>query len=278
MGKRSLFLFLLAGIIINVHSQNVTSRSYSSWSGTIRMGGGVYGTVYSYCMPVTVGLLQAFKVTSFEVSKWADEQHTFLRYFNIGGDILIPNWSMSASNLNIELLRGDDDNFLNDPVNQYTYYIGYYFNWTDKFSRLGLFFGADYEWKNFYIHYPYPNVSHNKIHSLVPTIGIRYRLIGPMRELGGFPFNIVFEGGMSYVINTKYDNTDGYGTDALNNGFRPMLGVAVTTNRFGSIHFRWTKDLFYLFNNDYSATEGPLFRNGITNDFSCLQIGWAIFI
>lgn len=276
MKIKSILAVLLTMIAITAHSQN-----FGTWSGTIRLGGGTYGTVYSYVTPVTVGLLRAFKFTDWndkDFQKWSSEQHGAFRFFNIGGDILVPNWSMTASNVDIELLRGDDDNFLNTPVNQYTYYIGYYFNWRSAFSRFGLFFGADYEWKNFDMHYPYPNVSHNKIHSIAPTFGLRYRLFSPMKEIEGFPFNIVLEGGISYIVNIKYDNYEGYDLEALNNGFRPMLGIAITTNRFGSIHLRWTKDVYNLFNNEYTPTKGPLYNNKIYNEFSCMSIGWSIFI
>lgn len=275
----SLFFVLLTSVSISTNAQN-----FGTWSGTIRIGGGNYGPVYSYITPVTVVLLRTLKFTGFsdkDFQNWSSRQHGAFRFFNIGGDILLPNWTMTASNEEIELSKWDDDNFLNDYARQYTYYIGYYFNWKSTFSRIGLFIGADYEWKNFILHFtkpPYPNVARNKIHSLVPTVGLRYRLLSPLKEIEGFPFNVVLEGGMSFVVNVKYDNTDGYGLEALNNGFRPMLGIAITTNRYGSIHIRWTKDLYNLFNNDYSATEGSLFNNKIYNDFSCYSIGWTIFI
>lgn len=288
MRIKTLLIALLATLSINAHSQN-----FGTFSGTIRVGGGLYGTVYSCVTPVTVGLLQAFKVTSFDANNWSNEQHTFLRFFNVGGDILVPNWTMTASNNNIELHRPLEDyqtNFLNHTVRQYTNYVGYWINWRSHFSGIGGFFGIDYEWKSFMIFYPYPNSSYNKIQSIVPTVGLRYRLISPMKEIEGFPFNVVIEGGLSFVINTKYDNNcgtglditnngfSGYGLDALNNGLRPILGVAITTNRFGSIHVRWTKDLFQLFDKDYKATGGFLYNNEITNSFSCFSIGWAIFI
>lgn len=288
MKIKTLFFVLLMAITTNGHSQN-----FGTFSGTLRVGGGSYGPVFAIVTPVTVGLLQAFNVTSFNANDWSSEQHTFWRFFNIGGDLLMPNWSMSASNANIELHRPLEDyqtNFLNKSLKQYTNYIGYYFNWKSQFSRFGCYFGMDYEWRSFLIMYPYPNVSYNKTQSIVPAVGVRFRLLDPMKEIEGFPFNIVLEGGGAFVIHTKYENNcgnglgvinngfSGYGLDALNNGFRSMLGVAITTNRFGSIHLRWTKDLFNLFDNDYKATDGFLYNNEITTRCSYLSIGWAIFI
>lgn len=276
MKIKHIIVVLLTSFTITAHSQN---PNFSRWSGTIRFGGGLYGTMFSYSMPMIVGILTAMKNTSdFNVHRWSDEQHTLWRFTNFGGDVLIPSWTMTASNASIDLLRGDDDNFLNDGANQYTYYIGYQFSWMDLFSRFGFFVGADYEWKNFMIHYPYPNVSHNKIHSVVPTIGLRYRLISTRKEIEGFPFNIVLEGGMSFVFNVKYENYDDYDIDALNNGFRSVLGIAITTSRYGSIHLRWTKDLYNLFNSEYHPTRGPLYNNEINNTFKCISIGWNLFI
>lgn len=297
MKNKLLILFLLTMVsfgataqnhddfLRDVSSQQSNSGKYSTWSGTIRLGGGLYGTMYSYITPVTVGLLRAFKFTEWtgkDFQNWSSEQHGAFRFFNIGGDILVPNWSMTATNANIELLRPledyEVDGFLDGGLKQYTTYLGYFFNWRAQLSGFACFFGADYQWLNFRIHYPYPNCSYNKIHSLVPTIGLRYYLIDHLKEAEIFRFNIVLEAGMSYIFHIKYENTDGYGLEALNNGFRPMLGIAITTSRFGSIHLRWTKDLYNLFNKDYSATKGFLYNNEIDNTFSCLCIGWTIFI
>lgn len=295
--KRIILFFLIAIATLEVNAQNHddflnsistsndSPEEFGTWSGTIRLGGGLYGTLYSYVTPVTVGLLRAFKFTNWSETdylNWSKEQHGFFRFFNIGGDILIPNWSMSGSKTNIDFLRPLEDyqvdGFLDGGLKQYTTYVGYFFNWRSHTSGLGLFFGADYEWRNFLIHYPYPNTSYNKIHSLVPTFGLRYRLFDPIKYDKTLRFSVILEAGMSYIVNTKYDNTDDYGIEALNNGFRPMLGIAITTTRFGSIHLRWTKDLYNLFNKDFQATEGFLYDNEVDNTFSCISIGWAIFI
>lgn len=267
----------------DVSSQRSNSGNYSTWSGTIRLGGGNYGTMLSYFEPLLWGIGVA--IPEFDVNKFNErlnEKHTFFRFINIGGDILVPNWSMTATNANIELLRPledyEVDGFLDGGMKQYTTYIGYFFNWRAQRSGFACFFGADYQWLNFSIHYPYPNCSYNKIHSLVPTIGLRYYLIDHLKEAEIFKFNIVLEAGMSYMFHLKYENIDGYGLEALNNGFRPMLGIAIATSRFGSIHLRWTKDLYNLFNKDYQATKGFLYNNEIDNTFSCLCIGWTIFI
>ncbi len=296
--KSSLFvLFLLTMVSFDATAQRhddflediLNSKTnpgkFSTWSGTIRLGGGLYGNLYSYLTPVTVALLRACKFTDWsdkDFQNWSSEQHGAFRFFNIGGDILLPNWSITASNANTEILRpledSEVDGFLDGGLKQYTTYIGYFFNWRSQFSGFGCFFGADYQWTNFLIHYPYPNCSYNKIQSIVPTVGLRYYMINHLKESEIFKFNIVLEAGMSYVINTKYDNTDNYGLEALNNGFRPMLGVAITTSRLGSIHLRWTKDLYNLFNKDYQAAKGFLYNNEVDNTFSCTSIGWTIFI
>lgn len=265
---------------LTLFSINSYSKEFGTLSGTVRVGGGLFGSTYAYGVPVIVALLQAFKVTDFDANKWSNEQHSVLRFLNIGGDIVVPNWSISSSNNNIEILRPLEDYQADGFLvgKQYTSYIGYYLNWKSMFSGLGFFGGLDYEWRNFVLHYPYPNMSYNKIQSLVPALGLRYRLISPMKEIEGFPINIVLEAGISYVINTKYTNSDNYSLKALNNGFRTIVGIAITTNRFGSLHVRWTKDLYNIFNKNYSASQGPLFNNVISNNFNSFSIGWAIFI
>lgn len=269
-------------LFLIVISMSAKSQEFGTLSGTIRVGGGLYGSVYSFVTPVTVGLLQAFKVTNFDSSNWSTEQHGVFRFLNIGGDILVPIWSVSATNSNVELHRPlekyQSGGFLDGGLKQYTSYLGYYLNWRAPFFGFGIFGGMDYEWRNFVIAYPYPSIAYNKIQAIVPTVGARYRLINPMKEIEGFPFNIALEAGISFVINTAYNNSEGYGTDALNNGFRSILGIAITTNRFGALHVRWTKDLYNLFNRNYEASNGFLYNNEIINHFSCFCIGWAIFI
>ena len=98
---------------------------------------------------------------------------------------------------------------------------------------------------------------------------------------------MVFEAGLSYACVIDYKNkvssTDhliGYGTEALNNGFRVQLGIVLTTNKWGSLNLRWNKDLYDLYNNDNISTisNGCLYNNTITNSFSCFSIGWATFL
>lgn len=274
------------------------SQEFGTLSGTFRVGGGIYGAAFSFFTPLTVGVVRVLPFTGWgnkDFNDWSSAQHRAFRFLNVGADIWIPNWSITSSNLDVNLERGGNKNW----GKQFTYCIGYYLNWKSPFSRFGLFGGVDYEWKNFDLVYPYSelrggtrfssvslnghnykdvSVSQNIINSLVPTFGVRYRLIDPMKEVEGFPINVVLEAGISYVINIIYKNDDGYGFDAINNGFRTIIGVALTTNRFGSIHIRWTKDLYNLFNTNYSASNGPLFDNKITNNFSCFCIGWAVFI
>lgn len=291
MKIKSLCLLVFVAITIRVYP-----HKFGTVSGNIRFGGGIFGVVSSVCMPITVGLLQMLKFTDFDLQKWSNEQHNSFRFFNISGDLWCLDWSMTASNEKIELHRPFESwqggGLLDSDKIVYTSNVGYCLNWMPTFSSFGFWGGIDYEWRNFMILKGYNYVGHNiwelssssyssynKIQSIVPTIGIRYRLIGPMKEVAGvFPFNIVFEVGISYVINVKYENADNYSIDALNNGFRPVIGIAVTTKRYGSMHLRWTKDWYNLFNKDYKAMDGFLYNNEISNNFRCISIGYAIFI
>ena len=171
--------------------------------------------------------------------------------------------------------------------------MGYNINWKDPFSRFGFYFGADYELRKFSLDYTYKapyQYDHwsvnNEIQSLVPSAGIRYRLISPEKEIEGFPINVVLEAGVSYsiILNFKNDignnSLDSYSKDALNNGFRTQLGVALTTNKYGAIYARWIKDLYNLYNNDYIATDrnGYLYSTEINTSTSYFSIGYSTFL
>lgn len=221
---------------------------------------------------------QGFSLKKPTVSNWLNSNHNFFRFFNMGYDYLIPYWSMTSSNNEMELQRPYNGDFEN---NQYINSIGYFLNWRSPFSRFGVYCGMDYEWRRFLLAYPpdqYRLPSSNEIHSLVPSFGLRFRLINPEKEIDGFPFNIVLEAGMSFAAVVKYENKEGYSADALNNGFRSLVGISITTNKFGSLHVRWSKDLYQLYNSDYMATDGYLFNNEITNNFNCISIGYATFL
>ena len=280
-----LLVSVLASITINANAQN-----FSSLSGTVRLscgwvGDAVFSAPVYYIWLTRLGLLLDGEGT---FSGWIRQNHnTFLRFFNVGYDFHFPQWTMASANNTIELMHPFGKNyskmfeFFED--NNYIHYIGYHFNWRDPFSRLGFYAGADYEWRNFAISYQpeidavYRLTSHNEIHSIVPAAGVRFKLISPEKEIDGFPINVVLEAGLSYAIAIKYNNDKDYGTDALNNGFRANVGVHITTNKYGSIHVRWNKDLYKLYNSDYVATDGFLANEEISNSFSCFSVGWASF-
>ncbi len=300
MKIKLLIVVLLASITINVNSQN-----FSTWSGTIRFSGGLLGAGMVFSPMMTTWMIyEGFKLGGYSngasFSGWMRDNHVgFLRFFNAGYDFLIPQWSMSFSNDNIKLDRfyARFDNTFHDLFftnDCFVNYMGYNINWKDPFSRFGFYIGADYELRKFSLEYKYqdPNQYHfwsvnNEIQSLVPSAGIRYRLISPEKEIEGFPINVVLEAGLSYsfILNFKNDvgGTDSwnnYSTDALNNGFRTQLGLALTTNRYGSICVRWIKDLYNLYNNDYIATQrnGYLYGTEVNSSTSYFSIGYSTFL
>lgn len=284
MRLKSIFFALLIAFAMNVNSQSV-----SPWSGTIRFSGGFLGGAMLYSPMFTGWLINAgFSGGSYN---WARDNHhlSFLRFFNACYDFRFPHFSMSFSknNIKVDHIYSQSDNtfvdlfFTNDS---YSNYIGYYLNWNDKFSRIGFYLGVDYELRKFGLKYEFESPNYferwsyeNEIQSVVPSVGLRYRLISPERELGGFPFNIVIEGGISYAIAVKYDNNS---VDALNDGFRSLLGIAITTNEWGSIYVRWVKDFYNIFNNEYIANDKDfyLYGNEIKDSFSCFSVGYATFL
>lgn len=293
MKTKILLICLFASITISAYSQN-----FSSLSGTVRVSCGWVGDavfsvpVYSVWL-TRLGFLLDGDAT---FSGWIRQNHnTFLRFFNVGYDFHFPQWTMTSANNSIEIMRPFTSNF-SDIYDffgdrNYIHYIGYHFNWRDPFSRWGYYAGADYEWRNFALAYQSEedairHTSHHEIRSIVPAAGVRFRLISPEKEIDGFPINVVVEAGLSYAIVANYKNrkdfstedTNFYSKDAINNGFRANVGIIISTNTYGSIHIRWNKDLYNLYNSNYAASEGFLLNNVIKNNFSCISIGWATFL
>ena len=306
--KSKLFIIvLLTSITINADSQN-----FNTLSGTIRFSGGGLGAMMVLSPTMTTAICYAaFSDRSYgaDIPGWIRNNHlSFLRFFNAGYDYVIPQWSITFSNDEVKLgqIVASDDNTFHDLFftnDCYVNYMGYFINWRDPFSRFGIYCGADYElrkysldfssysshWNNQYYHC----LIYNEIQLFVPSVGLRYRLIGPDKEIEGFPFNIVLESGFSYAIVLGFKNDvasgevlENYTIDALNNGFRTQLGIAITTNKFGSLYLRWAKDLYNLYNNDFIATDnnGYLYNkelkyhNVVKTSFSFFSIGWATFL
>lgn len=297
------FRSLVLGVVLSVCTNGYT-QNFSTFSGTIRFSGGLLGGAMVFSPMMTSWLVyEGFSPNGYGggVSDWIRDNHlSFLRFFNAGYDFLFPQWSMSFSNNDIKLgqISAANDNTFNDLFftnDCYINYIGYYINWRDPFSRFGFFFGADYELRKYSLEYKsdisgqynYWHVD-NEIQSFVPSVGVRYRLISPEKEVDGFPFNVVIEAGVAYTIVLDYKNDVKYSTDALgkynidvlNNGFRSQLGIVVTTNKYGSLYLRWTKDFYNLYNNEYIATDskGYLYNNEVRTNLSCFSIGWATFL
>lgn len=282
--KKKLLIIFLSILSINSYAQN-----FSNLSGTVRASCGWAGDAIIFGSVFTVWLTRLGFALDGDgtFSGWIRQNHnTYLRFFNIGYDVQIPQWSMTSTNHDIKLDRpykhhsGLYDLF---GGNNYIYYLGYYLNWKSPFSRFGFYAGADYEWRSFSLSYQpesdavFRYSSNNDIQSIVPAAGIRYRLISPEREIDGFPINLVLEAGLSYAFVTKYADDCGYGIDAVNNGFRANVGISITTNKYGSIHVRWSKDLYNVYKKGYTTTEGFLSDNEIRNNFSSFSIGYASF-
>lgn len=290
MRKRFFLLLLLASITTNVNSQN-----FSSLSGTVRIG--MPPWPWGLC---SMGLTGAAQLTrnkivhdgpTSTIPNWLYQNHNSFRFFNMGYDFIIPYWSMTSADNGCEIQPPFTGTIRND---QYINYIGYFINWKSLFSRFGFYCGIDYEWRRFRLLWQddrgYHPMSNHVIQSLVPSVGLRYRIIDPTKEIEGFPINIVLEAGVSYAIAVNYkidyrytsDSKTNCSTEALNNGLRSMVGISVTTNKFGSIHLRWSKDLYNFYNNDYVATDEFwfLFTDdiGFKNNFSCISFGWATFL
>lgn len=281
---------------------NENTQDFNTLSGSIRFSGGVLGGMMLFPQMMCVGLIGAMQPRAYsaDLLELIRNNHlSFLRFINAGYDYLVPQWSMTFSNDDIKLgqVTAKDNTFheLFFRNDSYVNYIGYYINRKDLFSRFGFYCGIDYELRKFSIEYKSSIIldyhywhTHNEIQSLVPSVGLRYRLISPKNEIDGFPFNFVIEAGISYAIVVNYKNDVDYSTDswnnysidALNNGFRTSIGIAITTNKWGSLYLRWIKDLYNLYNNDYIATNvnGYLYNNEIKTTTSYISIGWSTFL
>lgn len=283
MKIKSLVLAFFLLVVASGYSQRYEhSSGFSTLSGTIRIGFPIFpwGVASVAIMGVANLVQEGFLLEDFTISNWMKGNHNFFRFFNMGYDYLVPQWSVASPNNEIELIR-PYRHYTDLGGNSYIYYVGYYLNWRSQFTRFGFYCGIDYEWRTFMLSYP-PNQYRlpmlSEIQSLLPACGVRYRLIDPMKEIDGFLFNIVLEAGITYAYVIKYENDEKYDIDALNNGFKSLIGVSITTNKFGSIHVRWSKDLYQVFNRNYKATYGILRDYEITNNFGCISIGYATFL
>lgn len=148
---------------------------------------------------------------------------------------------------------------------------------------ISLFASIDLERRGFNImDFDIPLTGIHRVSSVIPSVGIRWKFLGN-RFGERHNWNIVIEGMLSNVHNTKYKNAYGlYDVSATNDGIRYTLGLGYATfyskTLSSSWFLRYTWDTFTFFNEDYIAPDGSRPFDGLSNNWGRITFGYQFGI
>lgn len=192
-------------------------------------------------------------------------------------DLHIPAWSLTQSGNDVPLEKADWWSILYpDLIHNYNFAVGYEFSWKSLEIPLGAYVGADVEWRQICFKEGMIAGKH-RMTFFVPSAGLRFRLLGNGFERKN-SWNIVLDCGAAYSYAMKYKNFYQWDTNALGNGFRPRIGLIFSTLDHGSFYVRWEKDMYELFNNDFTLPDGRKPFDNMHSEFYSIILGWALFI
>lgn len=174
-----------------------------------------------------------------------------------------------------KFMRINDVGWLSPQVQS----IGYEFSLDIKrILPISIFASIDLERRGINImDFDIPLTGIHRVSSVIPSVGIRWKLLG--NRFGAMHnWNIVLEGMLSDVHNTKYKNAYGlYGLDATNSGVRYTLGVGYATINSETLSASWflryAWDTFTFFNVDYIAPDGSRPFAGLSNTWGRVTLG-----
>lgn len=274
MKKKHLFIIILlclGCVQIPVQGQNLSH--FAKVHGSLKLrGNGGYVALYAaaYTTMATM-LLEEEDLTSVPVARWLLPTAEL--------DAHLPAWSLSRDGTDIPLGAPKWWTLLYPNVrNNYNFSVGY--ELSAKFFRLplGLYAGADFEWRNVNIQTGGVLSGLHKMTSFLPSAGIRIRVLG-----NGFErrhnWNIVLDCGTYYNLPLRYRSFTNWNTaEALGKGFRPRVGLIFSTVHNGSYYIRWEKDMYDLFNQDFTLPDGRKPFDGIHSSFYSIIFGFSLFV
>ena len=232
-------VILLGICLLGIYSFVGAQVNHNLWSGCFSVRGN------SLLSPMTVDMVRGFFVgyEAGDVDKALDNSmfdpySNSTRWFSFTEefDFHIPNWRMEGAELQGPywwrvLLFGD---FRHD----YNFSLGYTLRWRSLDVPIGARFGLNYEWRGLSV-MDGPLTGLHRTSGIVPSAGLNWRMLGLdfEREHG---WNLMLDGGVSYVKVLTYNDPCALGSDAAQSGWRGSVALGVIVGRNSlSLRYEW---------------------------------------
>ena len=177
-------------------------------------------------------------------------------------DIHVPSWAL-YENENKIATEGPDwwrCLLLGDFKHNYNCSVGYTLGWRSYDIPFGMKVGVDYEWRGLCVTEGELAGLH-KTSGIVPTATLNWFPLGNGFERN-HGWNVVVEGGVSYVKNLTYNDPLQLGKTAVNDGLRGVVAIGYDAVNYLSIRYEW--DCYNYFNlpNTTSRMNSLMFTFG----------------
>ena len=272
MKTKHFFLILLVCLgFFHVPAQAQLGH-FASVHGSLKFrGSGIYGMFPAMLIAMSDAVIfEDDEALSDPVARWLIPTSEL--------DMHIPFWSLSQNGEKLPL--GSPrwwSFFYPDQRNNFCFALGYEFS--AKFFRfpIGLYAGSDFEWRKINVQTEGVMSGLHSMTLFMPSAGIRIRMLGIAFERR-HNWNIVLDCGTYYNLPLKYESFNNWGKDVLGKGFRPRVGLIFSTVNKGSYFIRWEKEMYNMFNQDYTLPDGRKPFEGIGGRFNSIILGFSLFV
>lgn len=169
-------------------------------------------------------------------------------------DMHLPNWRLYHDNEEISLVGPDWWKCLlfGDFKHNYNFSLGYTLQYRSLDYPIGVYIGINYEWRGLYVANGELTGKH-RLQQLIPTFGMRFHVLGYDFERE-HNWNVLFGISTSYCKVLKYNDPNGFGRSAVNDGWRmsASIGGRYGRNEF-AVKYEW--DCYDFFNIEGVSTD-----------------------
>ena len=157
-------------------------------------------------------------------------------------DIHVPHWALYADDNEIATQGPDWWRCLlfGDFKHNYNCALGYSLGYRSFYTPFGIDVAVNYEWRGLCVTEGTMAGLH-RTSGVVPTVMLNYSVLGNRFERT-HGWNIVLEGGVSYVKNLTYNDPLQLGKTAVNDGLRYVVAIGSNFSvNYWSIRYEWDR-------------------------------------
>lgn len=232
-------IFVILALVLCYSNVSNCQVNHSVWYGDFEVRSN------SFLLPVSVraieGVAQSFLLFDEDMEIRHDSYTGLLKYWkwlavNPFYDIHVPKWRLYDANGEIPTQGPDWWKCLlfGDFRHNYNFSVGYSLHWRSYDIPFRVNFGVNYEWRGLCVKEGELAGLH-RTSGIVPSASLSWFVLGNDFERD-HNWNIIVEGGASYVKTLFYNDPLQLGKDKVNSGWRGMTAIG----------FKYNQECFFL--------------------------------